>query len=56
MSLGIGKQRELPRRPGDWRTAKGDMNKVPEHALEEAEEMRRRHEQAPTPPSRPEES
>lgn len=43
MTLGIGKQRELPRRPGDWRTAKGDMNAVPEHAVDEATEMAHRH-------------
>jgi hypothetical protein len=49
MTLGIGKQRELPRRPGDWKSAQGDMNAVPESAGAEAEEMARRH--TKTPPS-----
>jgi hypothetical protein len=43
VTLGIGKQTELPRRPGDYRTAKGDMNAVPKNALGEAEEMRARN-------------
>jgi hypothetical protein len=43
VTLGIGKQNELPRRPGDYRTAKGEMNKVPESADVEATEMKARN-------------
>ena len=52
MTLRIGKQHELPRRPGDWRTSKGDMNAVPEEAVVEAEQMKDKFGQptgAPTP-------
>jgi hypothetical protein len=52
VTLKIGKQRELPKRPGDYRTAKGDMNKVPDQAGEEADEMRRRLQPAPPPAKR----
>jgi hypothetical protein len=50
VTLKIGKQRELPKRPGDYRTAKGDMNAVPETAGDEAQEIRRRNN--PPPPAR----
>jgi hypothetical protein len=43
VTLGIGKQFELPRRPGDYKTAKGDMNAVPGDAEEEAGEMKARN-------------
>lgn len=50
MTLRIGKQTELPRRPGDYRSAKGDMNEVPPAAAAEAAEMAVRHGRAPAPP------
>jgi hypothetical protein len=43
VTLGIGKQNELPRRPGDYRTAKGEMNQVPDNANVEATEMKARN-------------
>lgn len=43
VTLGIGKQNELPKRPGDYRTTKGDMNKVPDAAGVEADEMKARN-------------
>jgi hypothetical protein len=52
VTLKIGKQRELPKRPGDYRTAKGDMNKVPDTASEEAGEIRRRNNPT-SPPAKP---
>jgi len=52
VTLKIGKQRELPKRPGDYRTAKGEMNTVPSDAQAEAEEMRRRR-AAESPPAKP---
>jgi len=42
MPLEIGKQHELPKRPSEYRTAKGDMNQVPKYAEEEAEQMTER--------------
>jgi hypothetical protein len=52
VTLKIGKQRELPKRPGDYRTAKGDMNKVPDTASEEADEIRRRNNPSPARPDK----
>jgi hypothetical protein len=52
MTLRIGKQRELPQRPGDYRTAKGEMNKVPQTAEAEAEEIRRRRASPPPAPAK----
>ena len=49
MTLRIGKQHELPKRPGDYRTAKGDMNRIPDSANKEAEEIRRRTEKKGPP-------
>lgn len=46
VTLKIGKQHELPRRPGDWTTAKGKMNEVAENAADEAEEMKERFPEA----------
>jgi hypothetical protein len=43
VTLGIGKQFELPRRPGDYKTAKGEMNDVPPRAQDEAGEMKARN-------------
>ena len=46
MTLKIGKQHEPPRRPGDWTSAKGKMNEVPEPAVDEAEAMKDRFPEA----------
>lgn len=50
MTLGIGKQHELPKRPGDWKSAKGEMNQVPEAAEHEAAAMKHKSEKPKEPP------
>jgi len=49
VTLGLGKQRELPRRQSEYRSARGDMNQVPRAAADEAEAMKVRQVILPTP-------
>lgn len=53
VTLRIGKQHELPRRPGDWKTSKGEMNAVPDEALVEAEQMKEKFGVAGSPSPAP---
>ena len=52
VTLRIGKQHELPKRPGDYRPAKGDLNQVPPKAFDEAAAMKDKRE-PPVPAAEP---